>query len=50
MLLQRDGRRKTVNRVNIRLAHLIDQPPRIGRHRIEIAALRFRKQRRECER
>ena len=49
LLLQCDSRRQTVDGVDVRYRHLVEQTPRIRRHRFEIAPLRFRIERTERE-
>ena len=41
LLLQRDGRRQAIDVVHIGDGHLMEQSPRIGRHRLEISPLRL---------
>ncbi len=41
LLLQRHRRRQAVDGVDVRHAHLVDQAPGIGRHRLEVAPLRL---------
>ena len=50
LLLQRDGRRETVDLVDLGDAHLVEQPPRIRRDRFQIPPLRLRVERAEGER
>lgn len=41
LLLQRHRRRQAVDRIDVRHAGLVDQAPRIGGHRLEVAPLRL---------
>ena len=50
LLLQRDRRRQAVDRVDLGHAHLVEQPARVRRHRLEVAALRLGVERAERER
>ena len=50
LLLQGDGWRQAVDRVDVRDAHLVDQPARVRRYRFKVAALCFGVQRTEGER
>src|SRR5689334_20924291 len=50
MLLECDRRRQSVDGVDFRHAHLIDEPPRIRRYGFEVSALRFGVERAECQR
>ena len=49
LLLESDGGRKTVDRVDLGHAHLIEQAPRVRRHRLEVPPLRFAVERAERE-
>ena len=50
LLLQRDGGRQSVDFVDVRDAELVEQAPRVGRHRLEIPPLRLSVERAESER
>src|SRR6185437_3092659 len=50
LLLDRNRGRKAFDRVNVRLFHLLEELARIGRKRLDIAALTFRVNRVEGER
>jgi hypothetical protein len=50
LLLQRDGRRQPVDLVDVRHTHLMEEPARVRRDRLEIAALRLGVQRAEGQR
>ena len=50
LLLERHGGGQSVDLVDIGHAHLVEQPPRVGRYRLEVPALRFRVQRPEGKR
>jgi hypothetical protein len=41
-LLDRDGRRQTVDQIDVRLLHLFEELAGVGRERLDIAALPFR--------
>ena len=49
-LLDRDRRRETVDRVDIGLAHLLEELPRVGRQGLDVASLTFGVDRVESER
>ena len=50
LLLERHGRRQAVDLVDLGHAHLVEQPPRVGRDRLEVAPLRLGVERAERER
>lgn len=50
LLLERDRGREAFDGVDLRHSGLIDQPPRVGRHRLEVAPLGLRKDGTEGER
>ena len=50
LLLQRHRRRQAVDGVDLGHADLVDQPARIGRHRLEVAPLRLGVERAEGQR
>src|SRR5262249_53218306 len=49
LLLDRDGGRESLDRVDIGLLHLLQELARIGRQRFDVASLAFRVQRVEGE-
>ena len=49
LLLQGDRRRQPVDVVDVRRRELIEEPPRVRRDRFEVAPLRLRVERAECE-
>ena len=49
-LLDRDAWRQTFDQIDVRFLELLDELPRIGRHRIEKSALPFREKNIERER
>ncbi len=50
LLLQGDGRGQTLDLVDLRHGHLVEKPPRVGRHGFEITPLRLRVERAESQR
>ena len=50
LLLDRDGGGKPLDQVHVRLLHQLQELPRVGRERLDVAALSLRVERVECER
>ena len=50
LLLDRDRRRQAVDQIDVRLLHLLEELPRVGRQRLDIAPLSFGVNRVEGER
>ena len=50
LLLDRDGRRQAVDQIDVRLLHLLEKLPGVGRQRLDVAALPFGVDRVEGER
>ena len=48
LLLDRNGRRQAVDQIDVRLLHLLEELPGVGRQRLDVAALALR--RRSCRR